>query len=61
MLFTVSSECRCRYVESGHNLILHSAPCRYVDERGDLVGLGLEWHAKLLQRVEITGAMVTRP
>eukprot|EP00937_MAST-01D_sp_MAST-1D-sp2_P002385 g2385.t1 len=31
----------------------------YVDERGpDLVGLGLEWHAKLLQRIELTMTLV---
>ena len=30
----------------------------YVDERGDLLDLGLEWHAKLLQRIELTGTLV---
>ena len=30
----------------------------YVDERGDLVDLGLEWHAKLLMRIELTGTIV---
>jgi hypothetical protein len=30
----------------------------YVDERGDLLDLGLEWHGKLLQRIELTTTMV---
>jgi hypothetical protein len=30
----------------------------YVDERGELVELGLEWHAKLLQRIELTSRLV---
>ena len=30
----------------------------YVDERGDLIDLGLEWHAKILQRIEITNTLV---
>ena len=30
----------------------------YVDERGDLVDLGLEWHAKILQRIELTDTLV---
>ena len=30
----------------------------YVDERGDLLDLGLEWHGKMLQRIELTYTLV---
>jgi hypothetical protein len=35
---------------------LQQAP--YVDERGDFVDLGLEWHPKLLYRIQLTGTII---
>ena len=45
---------KCMRVRDGWCVVV-----RYVDEHGpDLVALGLEWHSKMLLRIEIAGTII---